>query len=162
MEEEENDTWLQELESNHAQNSFFYKSPVTKITLYILLINGQKELYQTKKHTLSLSIPNKITKNELVFLISNHKPQGYNLLDILMYQMSLSSNDLLQLDTYDGLRSQSCIEDINFEHTMDYFNDLNSLYFLFYEKKKSTSTTRRVHFSNSSKNRKSRRVVFNS
>ena len=55
--------------------------------------------------TYDLQQVNRLTKNELIYLISTYKKDNYRLLDILTYQMSLPANELKYIEGYEGLKS---------------------------------------------------------
>ena len=155
----EEDHWIQELEYNQHKHKIFYKSPVSSLQIHILRINQAKELISVKTYPYTLSTRNKISKNELIYLISQYKPKQYSLLDILVYQMTLSSDEIKNIADYDGLRSQTVIHDLLLEDVLDYFQDMNAIYFLFYEKNPSKHNTRRVHISKPTNKKYSRRMI---
>ena len=146
--------WINDLQNNKEEQSLFYKTPVTKVTICCLFINTVNEITSAKKNSFTLKQSNILSKYEILYIISHSKPKHYSLLDILVYQMTLTSNDLSEISYYNGLRSQTDIQDIVLEDVLDYFQDMNTIYFLFHEKKNTNASTRRVHFSIDSKKKK--------
>ena len=139
------DNWLENIDQKEKENNFFYKSPITQIEIEFFYISTTNEITNKKKIIYKLSKPNILSKHDLLFLISNHKQHNYKLLDILTYQMSLPANELKFMDTYEGLKTIKYLDDIQFDNVIHYFKDLTCMYVLFYEKKHSYTTTKRIH-----------------
>tara|TARA_R110001599_G_scaffold332891_1_gene548589 strand:+ start:286 stop:753 length:468 start_codon:yes stop_codon:yes gene_type:complete len=139
------DNWLDNINQKEKDNNFFYKSPNTHIEIEFLYISITNVVIDKKKIIYKLSKPNMLNKNDLLYLISKHKEKKYKLLDILTYQMSLPANELKYIDTYEGLKTIKYLDDIQFDNVIKYFNDLTCMYILFYEKKHTFNTTKRIH-----------------
>ncbi len=139
------DNWLKNINKTEEEKDFFYKLPTTKIQLEFFYISTNNTITNKKNIEVLLDTNNKLTKNEFIYLISKNKPSNYRLLDVLVYQMNLPANELKYIDYYEGLKSIKSIDDIHFEHVIDYFKDLTTVYVLLYEKNKKYNNTRKVH-----------------
>ena len=148
------ENWLQKIDLKEEEKDFFYKSPITGVTLEFFYISVHNKITKKEKVHIALETSNKLTKHELIYLISSYKPKKYKLLDILVYQMSLPANELQYIDYYEGLKSIKTIDDINFESVINYFKDLTTVYILFYEKNINNSNTRKVHINYKHRNTK--------
>ncbi len=139
------ENWLQTINKAEEEKDFFYKLPTTKIQLEFFYISTTNTITRKENVEVLLDTNNKLSKNEIIYLISKNKPSNYRLLDVLVYQMTLPANELNYIDYYEGLKSIKCIDDIHFENVIDYFKDLTTVYVLLYEKNKKYNTTRKVH-----------------
>lgn len=139
------DNWLKNINQKERENNFFYKSPITQIEIEFFYISTTNEITNKKKIIYTLSKPNRLSKDDLLFIISQHKESKYKLLDILTYQMSLPANELKFIDSYEGLKPIKYLDDIHFDNVINYFKDLTCMYILFYEKKHNFNTTKRIH-----------------
>ncbi len=148
------DNWLENINQKERENNFFYKSSITHIEIELFYISTRNVITAKKKIIYKLSKPNMLSKDDLLFLISTHKQHNYKLLDILTYQMSLPANELKFIDTYEGLKPIKYLDDIHFDNVINYFKDLTCMYILFYEKKHSCNTTKRIHIGSTRKQTK--------
>lgn len=148
------ENWLQQIDLKEEEKDFFYRTPTTGIHLEFFYISIANKITKKEKLQVALESSNKLSKHELIYLISSHKPQKYKLLDILVYQMCLPANELKYIDYYEGLKSIKSIDDIEFENVINYFKDLTTVYILFYEKNVNNSNTRKVHINYKHRNTK--------
>ena len=117
------ENWLQQIDLKEEEKDFFYRTPTTGIHLEFFYISIANKITKKEKLQVALESSNKLSKHELIYLISSHKPQKYKLLDILVYQMCLPANELKYIDYYEGLKSIKSIDDIEFENVINYFKD---------------------------------------
>ena len=78
------DNWLEDINQKERENNFFYKSPITQIEIEFFYISTTNEITNKKKIIYTLSKPNRLSKDDLLFIISQHKESKYKLLDILL------------------------------------------------------------------------------
>ena len=150
------ENWLQDIDQKEKENNFFYKTPITSIQISFLYISTDNFVTNINEITYDLQQENRLTKNELIYLISTYKKDNYRLLDILTYQMTLPANELKYIEGYDGLKSIKHLDDIMFDNIIDYFKDLTTVYVLLYKKKSTSTNTRRIHIN--SKHKYTRRM----
>lgn len=140
-----NDDWINKFEENDKLYKDFYKDNVYYINIDFIYINKNNEIEKIKQDSFLLSKQNNITRDELVGLLkrnSNDNDKRYSLLSILKYNITLESDDIKKfllatdLSSYNSmfLSINKHIDTIVFEKTINMFQDLNNLYFIFYEK----------------------------
>ena len=86
------ENWLQTINKAEEEKDFFYKLPTTKIQLEFFYISTTNTITRKENVEVLLDTNNKLSKNEIIYLISKNKPSNYRLLDVLVYQMTLPSN----------------------------------------------------------------------
>lgn len=146
MEEEKelDDQWMKEFEIIDTQYSHFYNNDVVSINLHFIYINSDNCVQQILDQKFILSTPNIIKREELIgiikrnFMINNKR---YFLLSLLKFNFSLQPNYITsylknneennQTEFFSTVKN---IDTIIFEKTVSLFQDLNDLFFLFYEK----------------------------
>ena len=114
-------------------------------------MNQNRELYEAKKEYIQLYQANRMKKEELIYYIKQNIPPRYTLLDILVYQMNLSSHEIHTLNDYNGLQTLKHIDDIVFEDTIQFFQSMNTVYLIFHERSKAKLDTRKVQLSKTKK-----------
>ena len=145
--------WLEKLEKEDQKYAEFYKEPVKKIKLYCLYIDGSNNL-KFGHRQIYKTTNNKITKDELMYIIKkNVKYQNvkYKPFSIIKYNFTLNPENIKNYldntkDYIDNFITSEKIETINFDETIKLFNDLNSLYILYYEphKLENVSKTKKI------------------
>ena len=167
------DDWLEENTSEELDNSWvekykilekdynkFYKEKCKKINIYFFYVNENNAIESMVKIDYLLNENGKILKNNLIYLIKNYQyfsNKKYQLISLLKYNFTVEPEEVIDFTTKKGdyLSSQRFLDDITFEDTITIFQDLNSLFFVFYSKKPSTRTTKKVIINQ--KNRKTKR-----
>lgn len=149
------DNWIQEFEEKDKLYNHFYKEDVHSIHLTMLYVNSDRELQQIKQETRLLSVPNRLTYEELCKIIKDHA-HSYSLHSIVKYNFDIEPDHLkLYLsDTWKQTSSDpyltvlSHIDTLHFQKTIAMFQDMNELIFLFYKKENKDRThshKRHVH-----------------
>ena len=145
MNDELNDDWINNFEENDKLYKDFYKDNLYYINIDFIYINKDNEIEKIKQDPFLMSVHNSITRDELIGLLKRNSIDNnkrYSLLSILKYNITLDSDDIKNF-----LLSPDCsfyneqfltvnkhIDTIFFEKTINMFQDLNNLYFIFYEK----------------------------
>lgn len=132
-------SWIQDYEILEQDYSSFYKESVDSIKLYFIYVNTNNEIDSIIQD--DLIIQSKIEKVKIYQIIKEHNHKNdinYKLIGLFKYNISLDSDlikDFLE-DKIDNnyLTSLYTIDDIVYEDTITLFKDLNSLYFIFYDK----------------------------
>ena len=148
MDIELNDEWIKNFEDTDKLYQEFYKDELWYINLKILYINRDNEIDMIKTDTFIMTKPNYISREDVLqilkrFSIANDR--GYSLLSILKYNITLEPENVKQFlysNEYDSnfLNVVKNIDAITFEKTINMFQDLNDLIFIFYEKSNQLKT----------------------
>jgi hypothetical protein len=150
-----NDDWINNFEKNDKLYQDFYKDNVYYTNIDIIYINNENEIEKIKQESFLMSVENCITRDELIGLLKKNSIDNnkrYSLMSILKYNITLEDNDiknfLLSTNSSDYnehfLTINKHIDTIKFEKTINMFQDLNNIYFIFYEKSKNIE-----HYGNS-------------
>jgi hypothetical protein len=145
--EELNDNWIIEFEKNDKLYQYFYKENLYYTNLFIIYVNKDLEIEKIKQDTFLMSIPNLITKTEILEIIKKASLENniyYCLLNLLKYNINLESEDMChyfknfkQFDFFSNIKN---IDAIHFDKTINMFHDLNDLILIMSEKKKINNT----------------------
>jgi len=144
-----NDDWITNFENTDNLYKDFYKDNLFYTNIHFIYIDENNEIEKMKKETFLLSVPNYITREEIIRILkknntNKNETKKYSLLSILKYNISLDTEEIIpflkcdseDLEYYNNkfLTSLKNIDKIYFEKTISMFHDLNDLFFLFYEK----------------------------
>jgi hypothetical protein len=143
-----NDDWVNNFENIDKLYQDFYKDNLYYTSIHYIYINKSNEIDKIKNESFLMSIPNYITREEIIKILkSNSIHEGskrYSLLSILKYNISLDVEEVtnflncekFELDNYNKefLTTIKNIDSIHFEKTINMFQDLNDLFFIFQEK----------------------------
>ena len=158
------ESWVNEFKEEEEEYNDFYKEKVDNITLFFLYVNKEKELESISKEPYLLEDENGlITKDQLVTIIkkrqekhlngtinnnndnnsntNNHLKNNikkYKLISLYRYNPCLDSEDVNSFiernDNDNFFFQEKYLNDIVFDDTITIFQDLNSLFFIYYEK----------------------------
>ena len=145
MKDELNDDWIINFEETDKLYKDFYKDNIDYINVDFIYINDDNEIEKIKQDSFLLSHQNSITRDELIGLLKKNSidnDKRYSLLSILKYNITLEADDIKNflltpdLASYNErfLTINKHIDTIFFEKTITMFQDLNNVYFIFYEK----------------------------
>jgi hypothetical protein len=180
MKDELNDDWIINFEENDKLYKDFYKDNIDYINIDFIYINDDNEIEKIKQESFLLSQQNFISRDELIGLLKRNSidnDKRYSLLSILKYNITLDSDDIKNflltpdLSSYNErfLTINKHIDSIFFEKTITMFQDLNNVYFIFYEKTKDginrdlNSITKKIYFdiiSNKKPNKKANKKTI--
>lgn len=156
------DNWIKNFEKKDEVFKDFYKEDIYYTNIHVVYINRNLEIENIKEETLILSLPNNITREEIIYLlkkntISNGK--HYKIISILKYNITLNpyqvtkyvNAPMYETETY--LEEIKHIDSISFEKSISLFQDLTDIYFIFYEKpdKNKMNATRKIVLNNKKK-----------
>lgn len=140
------DDWIDQFQSHQH----FYKENIYYVYLTFIYINRHNEIEHVKHEPFLFTVPNTIVKAELVHLLKTHSAiyeggDHYSLLSLLKYNVHL---DPCEISTYlsapstreheKDLEIIPSIADISFSKTIHFFQDVNELIFVMYNKKEPT------------------------
>jgi hypothetical protein len=105
-------------------------------------VNRANEIEKIKQESFLMSIPNFISREEILQILKNSSQdneRNYSLLSILRYNVTLEVDDIKNFLIYPNedkkfLTIIKNIDTISFEKTINMFHDLNDLILIFYEK----------------------------
>ena len=137
-----NDDWIEKFDKTDKLYQDFYKDDLYYIKLKIVYINRNNELEKIKQESFLMSKPNFISREEILQILKKNlfeDNRNYSLLSILRYNITLDSDDVkdyiyLSKQERNFLSIVKNIDAISFDKTINMFQDLNDLFFLFYEK----------------------------
>ena len=122
---------------------------IKTVNIFNLYINKRNDLEKIK--ILEHPIEKCLKKDELIKLIKEKQFDEnikYKLMSILKYNITLKQQDLYsfinETSTPNYLESIQQLDDINFDSGLDIFDDLHSIYILYYEKQKSNITKKNL------------------
>lgn len=152
MHNELNDDWIINFEETDKLYKDFYKDNLDYVNIDFIYINDEDEIEKIKQETFLLSQQNAITRDELIGLLKRNSidnDKRYSLLSILKYNIILEADDIKNflltpdLASYNErfLTINKHIDTIFFEKTITMFQDLNNVYFIFYEKTKNNKNS---------------------
>lgn len=167
MEELDNE-WVNDFEKKEELYEHFYPKKVEKIRIYSLYVNENCVLDKVKEDTVESIQNNCFTKRELINLLREKKHDdgiSYKLISILKYNVDLKPEEikkyLYDYDKYGFIDSMKELKDIYFYETIPIFEDLNSIFLIYYEYKKKLkqNKTKKVYLThqNTKRHRKTKR-----
>jgi hypothetical protein len=136
-----NDDWINNFEKNDKLYQDFYKDDLYYVNLKLIYVNRNNEIDKVKQESFLMSIPNYISREEILELLkrcSIDENRRYTLLSILQYNITLDTDDIKKF-LYNNnselyLTKIKHIDSIKFNKTISILQDLNEVIFLFYEK----------------------------
>lgn len=144
QETELDDQWMKEFENMDKVYSDLYNNDITFINLHFIYISSDNNIENILEQKFIMSKPNYIERDELIGLIKRNFIKNnirYFLLSILKFNFNLKPQyipsylkSIEDLSLMDFLTPIKNIDTIKFEKTISMFQDINDLFFLFYEK----------------------------
>jgi hypothetical protein len=137
-----NDDWISDFEKTDKLYQDFYRDDLYYINLKLIYVNRANEIEKIKQESFLMSIPNFISREEILQILKNSSQDNeinYSLLSILRYNNTLEVDDIKNFIMYPNedtnfLTIIKNIDTISFEKTINMFHDLNDLILIFYEK----------------------------
>lgn len=146
------DDWIKKFEEEDKKYEDFYKEDNYYVNLHFIYINQEKSIEKIKQEKFFMNIPNYITREEILYILKKHiimDNKKYSIFSLLRYNITLNPEDiqpyLNQFHDFQELKENQHfftnvknIDTIFFEKTISYFQDLNDLFFIMYEKQGKT------------------------
>lgn len=130
-------SWINEVEKYNS----FYEENNNNINIVFLFATHKHEIINIKCEKHVLNTPNILRKEELLYIIKNKiKAKKYKLDSIIQFNFSLTHDEIIHLnkqekpDISNIIKKYSVIEDIYMNDSINYIQDMNSLYILLIEK----------------------------
>ena len=141
------DEWIKKFEEEDKKYEDFYKEDNYYINVHFIFINKENEIEKIKQEKFFLSVPNYIKREEIIFLLSKNSVinnKKFGITSLLKYNLILEPSEIQKflnetfVDQPFFLTNVKNIDTLFFEKTISSFQDLNSLFFILYEKQKKT------------------------
>jgi len=146
--------WLEQLETDNKKYKDFYTEQVEKIEINYVYVDSNSNITNIKKQDFFLT-DGIIKRNDLIYLIKGNQidnNKNYDLLSLLQYNLDIKPEEIFNYlrDTDDSnfLKTLTNITDIRWKDTVMLFHDMNSLFILYYRKRKRDNKTKKVHIIN--------------
>ncbi len=161
-------SWLDNFKQAEQAYNEFYKEPIHSITLFFLYVNKDNEVEHLHNDKYILHEHGVIKRETIISLIKEYRDLfsiHYKLLSLIKYNIDLESTDIYDFINESSsasdkrfIKSEKYLNDIHFEDSIHMFQDLNALFFIFYEEQSSHSShhthTKRVKLSSHSKTKR--------
>jgi hypothetical protein len=167
MEEELDTGWIKNFEIEEKDYDGFYKESISHIKAYYLFVNSTNEIHKIKRENILLQENSILPKETLISMIKKNqidKDHKYNLISLLKYNITLEPEHIQQFlsttseNTY--IQPITTISDISYDPSINIFQDLNSIYFIFHELKKKLnhSNTKKIYLKTNNRKTKKRNL----
>ena len=143
--EDEIDTsWIDDFKKDNETYSDFYTEEVTNITLFFIYIDHKNDIENLSRDLMILDRKNTIVRDQLIQLIKQnqiHNNNKYKLISLLKYNIDIEPEEIYNFinnkdDSSFNKRffiQEKYLNDIIYKNTINIFQDLNSLFFVFKE-----------------------------
>ena len=144
-EEEEFDTsWIDNFKKDNETYSDFYTEEVTNITLFFIYINNKNDVENLSRDLMILDRKNTVMRDQLIQIIKQnqiHNNNKYKLFSLLKYNIDIEPEEIYNFinnkdDSSFSKRffiQEKYLNDIIYKNTINIFQDLNSLFFIYKE-----------------------------
>jgi hypothetical protein len=175
--EEDNldDSWINDFEKNDKPYTEFYKDDIYTINMNIVYVNKSNDIEKVTEEVFFMQNPNIISREEIIGIIKKKSVtsnNNYSLLSLIKYNITLNPEDInifLKSKNFDHYNDTffstlKNIDTISFNKSIVTFQDLNTLFLVFYEKEKvrtnDINNTKKIYLRRrlNSKNRKTCRA----
>jgi len=136
-----NDDWINNFDKTDKLYQEFYKDDLYYINIKFIYINRNNDIEKINMETYLMSSPNYISREEILQILKKsniNNDRQYTLLSIIKYNITLDADDIKGFlhsnEERNFLKIIKNIDAISFEKTINMFQDLNDLIFIFYEK----------------------------
>ena len=176
-----NDDWISNFEKTDNLYQEFYKEDLYYVNLHYIYINNENVIDKIKQEPFLMTTPNYITREQILGMLKRNTTDGdrqYSILSILKYNITLDSDDIKHFITEKHTNKNKDIPDnrflttiknidaITFEKSIHMFQDLNDLFFIFYEKPNTSNkltpnnVTRRIYLNSRSSHKRTIRKQY--
>ena len=164
--------WLIDFENTDKLYQDYYKDDNHYTNIHYIYVNTNNEIEKIKQDFIYMLKPNFVFRDELIGLLKRNSidnDKRYSLLSILKYNITLDAEDIKpillshDLSSYNQqfLTVNKHIDTIFFEKTINMFQDLNNIYFIFYEEDKNSvnmskpkTYTKKIYLNNNCNHKK--------
>jgi len=124
----------------------YSKKELQKITGFFLYIDFNSNIKHITSTEINLSTPNILLKQELLDIIKNASStnnKNYKLTYLLKYNFNIDEKNIKYIEKYNGLYLIDSIDTIYFNSCIEIMDDINSLFFILFEKNHFDKRTRK-------------------
>jgi hypothetical protein len=149
--------WLEDFKQNENKYNMFYKEPVIAINIFSIYVSRENEITHIHKDKCALAEKGILNRDIIIALIKQHQKLAetkYKIISLLKYNIDINPTDINDniddnIDDNRFITSEKYLNDIHYKETISMFKDLNALYLIFYEEKKTLNQncTKRVNLS---------------
>lgn len=166
------DSWIKEFAKSDKLYQDFYKNDIYYTGIHYVYINSENNIMKINQETFLFNSKNVISRDDIVGLIKRNSEVDsvkYSIMSILKYNITLEPDNIKQFvygdlhnNTYNYMTPIKNIDSINFYPTINMFQDLNDLLFIFYEKpsKNTHNSTKKIFIHHKSKKKKKTRKQY--
>jgi hypothetical protein len=160
------DSWFNEFAKSEKLYQDFYKDDNYYTDVHYIYVNTDNNIVKIGQETFLFNAKNVISRDDIVGLIKRNSEVDsvkYSIMSILKYNNTLEPESIKQFVYNDHemsyMSSITSIDSIKFEPTINMFQDLNDLLFIFYEKPAKTThnSTKKIFIHHKPKNKKTTR-----
>jgi hypothetical protein len=135
--------WINEFEKTDKLYQDFYLDNIYYTNIHFIYINKNNDIEKIKEESFLMLTPNYISREEILGLLKrNDYDRKYSILSILKCNITLHPEEIVgflkstTISDYSDkfMKPIKNIDAITFEKTINMFQDLNDLVFIFYEK----------------------------
>ena len=146
-------SWILNFENTDKEYKSFYKDDLSRINIHFIYVNTSNEIQRVKKCFFSLKPLNCLTKENIINILKKNSIVNnirYKLQSILQYNIDIDPQNLsmiLKNNPINFLNIIKNIDDITWKKTIKIFQDLNDLFFIFYENN-IFNTSKKIYLTN--------------
>jgi len=159
------ESWIQKFEKIDKLYEDFYKDNIYYININIIYVNKENNIEKINQELFIMQNPNMISREEIIGIIKRNSTindtliNKYSFLTMIKYNFVLNPEDVTtflktkEIDYYTSkfFTILKNVDTVVFEKTINMFQDLNTLFIIFYEKDKNIKDTNLVNSNNYTK-----------
>ena len=163
---DDEEDWLNKIEEEDKLYNDFYYEKNENININFVYISLNNSIQHIKSENFILQ-NNIIPKEELLYILKNNQTfdnKKYSLLSILQYNIDLLPQDVMHFlkkpNQFNFFNYKTNIDDIKWNDSISLFQDINSLYILFHQKKnkKNINGTKKIYITKKKYNKTKKHI----
>jgi len=163
---DDEEDWLNKIEEEDKLYNDFYYEKNENININFVYISLNNSIQHIKSENFILQ-NNIIPKEELLYILKNNQTfdnKKYSLLSILQYNIDLFPQDVMHFlkkpNQFNFFNYKTNIDDIKWNDSISLFQDINSLYILFHQKKnkKNINGTKKIYITKKKYNKTKKHI----
>jgi len=154
------ENWILEAEKEEESYSRFYKIPVEKITCFSLFMDSSKNLIKLNRQFINTNKDGLITQTDIINIINNDSNSNrFRIEHLLCFNLDINPNDIQSFIFENDnqklknlyLKEISYTNDIKFNDTIKYLQPINSLIFIYKQKKSNNKMNQNIKINKTKK-----------
>jgi hypothetical protein len=148
------ETWINDFEHIDEKYIDYYLEDIYALKVFFIYINKDRDIEKVKHEKIMIKEANYVSREELLSIIKKNSNTNYSLISILKYNIDMDNDDVKKynMDNTNYLTSITNIDAIRFNKTINMFQDLNNIFFIFCEKSGEVKNkTKRILLKNTKK-----------